>query len=109
MFLVGVFTGEVGALASVEWLPWLLVGLPAGAWVDRSRKRPLLIACDLARVVLLGSVPVAAALGVLTLGQLLAVAFLTGLCTVFFQVVSADRLTLASLGTACRRQCRAVG
>src|SRR6266536_2582592 len=57
MFLVGVFTGEVGALASVEWLPWLLVGLPAGAWVDRSRKRPLLIACDLARVVLLGSVP----------------------------------------------------
>jgi MFS family permease len=77
---------EVGALASVEWLPWLLVGLPAGAWVDRWRRRPLLVVCDLARAVLLASIPLAAAIGVLTLGQLFVVAFLTGVCTVFFQV-----------------------
>jgi MFS family permease len=77
---------EVGALAAAEWLPWLLAGLPAGAWVDRWRKRPLLVACDLVRMVLLGSVPAAAAVGALTLGQLFAVAFLTGICTVFFQV-----------------------
>lgn len=37
----------VGLLAAAVWLPWLLVGLPVGAWVDRMRKRPLMIACDL--------------------------------------------------------------
>jgi hypothetical protein len=77
---------EVGVLAALEWLPWLLVGLPAGAWVDRVRQRPLLIGCDLARAVLLGSVPLAAALGELRLIQLFVVAFLTGVCTVLFQV-----------------------
>lgn len=37
----------VSLLAAAVWLPWLLVGLPVGAWVDRMRKRPLMIACDL--------------------------------------------------------------
>lgn len=37
----------VGLLAGAVGLPWLLVGLPVGAWVDRTRKRPLMIACDL--------------------------------------------------------------
>jgi MFS family permease len=77
---------EVGALAAAEWLPWLLIGLPAGAWVDRLRCRPLLIACDVARALLVGSVPLAAAFGVLTLAQLYIVALLAGVATVFFQV-----------------------
>jgi MFS family permease len=77
---------EVGLLAALEWLPWLLIGLPAGVWVDRSVKRPMLIRADLCRLVLIGSVPVAAACGALTIGQLLGVAFATGLATVLFQV-----------------------
>src|SRR5690348_3911878 len=77
---------EVGLLAALEWLPWLLIGLPAGVWVDRSVKRMMLIGTDLCRMVLIGSVPVAAAFGALTIGQLLAVGFATGAATVLFQV-----------------------
>jgi MFS family permease len=77
---------EVGALSAAEWVPWLLVGLPAGVWVDRSRRRLLMIACDLARAALLASIPIAAAVGTLTLAQLYAVAFGVGLATVVFQV-----------------------
>jgi MFS family permease len=76
----------VGAVAAAVWLPWLLVGLPAGAWVDRLPYRPVLVACDLVRMVLIGSVPVAAAAGALGLAQLYVVAFGTGVATVFFQV-----------------------
>ena len=77
---------EVGVLSSVQWLPWLLIGLPAGAWVDRVRCRHLMIACDVVRAAALVSVPVAAALGSLTLRQLYAVGLVTGTATVFFQV-----------------------
>jgi predicted MFS family arabinose efflux permease len=77
---------EVGLLSALEWLPWLLIGLPAGVWVDRSRRRPLLIWCDVARLVFIGSLPVAAAFDVLTIGQLFGVALATGLATVLFQV-----------------------
>jgi MFS family permease len=77
---------EVGALSAAEWLPWLLIGLPAGVWVDRSRRRILMLSCDVVRAVLLASVPVAAALEALRLGQLFVVAFGVGLATVVFQV-----------------------
>ncbi len=77
---------EVGVLSALEWLPWLLIGLPAGVWVDRKRRLRLMIACDLVRAVLLASIPVAAASGVLSIGHLFVVAFGTGLATVLFQV-----------------------
>jgi predicted MFS family arabinose efflux permease len=77
---------EVGALSAAEWLPWLLIGLPAGVWVDRSRRRSLMLGCDLVRAALLASVPAAAAFDALRMGQLYAVAFGTGLATVVFQV-----------------------
>jgi hypothetical protein len=54
--------------------------------VDRRAKRRVMIWCDLARMLIIGSVPLAAALGVLTLGQLYAVAVTAGVCTVFFDV-----------------------
>ncbi|MER8061102.1 MULTISPECIES: MFS transporter [unclassified Streptomyces] len=76
----------VSVLAAAAWLPWLLFGLSAGAWVDRVRRRPLMIACNLASLVLLASVPVAAWCGVLTMAQLLAVALLTGCASVLFSV-----------------------
>jgi MFS family permease len=76
----------VGALGAAEWLPWLLIGLPAGVWVDRSRRRLLMLNCDIVRAALLASIPVAAAYDALHMAQLYAVAFGTGLATVVFQV-----------------------
>src|ERR1700730_15785793 len=76
----------VGVLTSMQSLPFLLVGLPAGAWVDRLRRRPVLIAADVGRAVALGSIPAAWALSILTLGQLYLVSLLSGVLTVFFDV-----------------------
>ncbi|MEU3456055.1 MFS transporter [Micromonospora sp. NPDC006766] len=78
-------TFQVAVLTAAAWLPWLLAGLPAGAWVDRVRRRPVMIACDLVSAALFLSVPVAAVLGVLTIGQLLVVALGAGLARVFFE------------------------
>lgn len=77
---------EVALLRMFQALAYLLIGLQAGAWLDRIRCRPVLVAADLGRAAALGSVPVAAALGVLTLGQLYAVVFTVGVLTVLFDV-----------------------
>jgi MFS family permease len=77
---------QVGLLSTFETLAFLLVGLPAGAWVDRLRRRNVLIVGDLGRAVLLGSLPLAWYFDVLTLVQLYAVALLAGVLTVFFDV-----------------------
>ena len=77
---------EVAALTAVEWTPWLLFSLPAGAWVDRLPRRKVLVVTDLGRAATLVSIPLAYALDALTLGQLYAVGFLTGVLTVFFEV-----------------------
>jgi MFS family permease len=77
---------EVGALSSIEYAPFLLVGLPAGVWVDRLRRRPILIAGDLGRAAVLASIPIAYWLDALTMTHLYAAAFFTGICTVFFDV-----------------------
>jgi MFS family permease len=79
-------TFPVAVLTTVEYLPFLLFALPAGVWVDRLRRRPILILGDLGRAAALVSVPVAHWLGVLTIWQLYAVGFATGICTVFFDV-----------------------
>jgi MFS family permease len=79
-------TFRVALLTSVEFLPFLLFTLPAGVWVDRLRRRPILILGDLGRAVALLSVPVAHWLGVLTIWQLYVVGFVAGVCTVFFDV-----------------------
>ena len=71
-------TFRVALLTSVEFLPFLLFTLPAGVWVDRLRRRPILIIGDLARALALVSIPVAHWLGVLTIWQLYAVAFVPG-------------------------------
>ncbi len=88
--LVAVVTLHAGAfvtslLIAAAWLPWVLIGLPAGAWVDRLPARRVMIAADALSVLAFASVPVAAGLGVLTLGQLLACALLGGCAAVFFQ------------------------
>ncbi|MFD7876398.1 MFS transporter [Streptomyces sp. NPDC059766] len=77
---------EVSVLTAAQIVPFLLIGLPAGVWVDRMRRRPVLISTDLFRGVLLLTVPLAYALDVLSLGQLYVVAFGQGVATVFFDV-----------------------
>lgn len=79
---------QAGLLMACEYLAFLLVGLPAGAWVDRSRHRRVMIAGGLGRALLLATVPLTAALGALTLPQLYAVAFGLSLCAVFSDVAA---------------------
>jgi MFS family permease len=86
---------EVAVLRSLDLGATLVVGLVAGAWVDRLRRRPVLIWADLGRAALLGSIPIAFALGVLTYGQLLAVAGLAAVLTTFFD--SADNAYLPTI------------
>jgi predicted MFS family arabinose efflux permease len=78
-------TFAVALLTGATWLPWLLFGLPAGAWVDRFRKRSVMIICDLISLVLFSSIAICAWLGVLSLAQLLAASLLAGLVSVFFK------------------------
>ncbi|MFS4106176.1 MFS transporter [Streptomyces sp. PD-S100-1] len=77
---------QVGLLTAAETAAFLLVGLPAGALTDRMRKRPLMIRADLVRAVAMASIPAAALAHVLTMTQLYAVALVTGVATVFFDV-----------------------
>jgi MFS family permease len=77
---------EFSLLAVFGLLPFILFTLPAGVWVDRLRRRPILIVGDAARAVLLATIPVSYALGVLSFWQLLATAFVVGIFTVFFDV-----------------------
>ncbi|WP_042417831.1 MFS transporter [Streptacidiphilus anmyonensis] len=79
-------TFQVGVLAACESLAFVVVGLPAGAWVERMRFRSVLLVNDLVRAGLFASVPLARLLGVLTIGQLYVVALATGVSTVFFDV-----------------------
>ena len=77
---------QMGLLGAFEFAPFLLLSLFAGVWVDRMYRRPVLIIADVARAALLGSIPVAALLGVLRIEQLFVVGLLTGVGTVFFDV-----------------------
>lgn len=77
---------QMGVLNATQIAPFLLFGLFAGVWVDRLHRRPILIAGDIGRAILLGSIPVAAIFNVLSLGQLIIVSFLVGILTLFFDV-----------------------
>src|SRR4051812_2690306 len=77
-------TFVVGLIAAVAWVPWLVIGLPAGAWVDRLSRRTVMLTCDIASALLYLSIPAAQFLGILTVAQLVVVALLTGVAAVFF-------------------------
>ncbi len=96
---------QLGILGALKTIAFLLVGLPAGAWLDRIRRRGVMVAADLARAMLLASVPVTWWLHILTIEQLYLVVLLTGVATLFFDVaaqsylpfvVGRDRLTPAN-------------
>jgi MFS family permease len=75
---------EVSAISASAWLPWLVFGLAAGPFVDRVPRRRLMIVCDLVAALFFSSIPIAHALGVLHVGQLLVVAFGAGTVSVLF-------------------------
>ena len=79
---------EVALLATAGSLPSLAFGIPAGVWIDRVRRRPVMIAADLGRATLLASVPAAYGLGALTLPHLYAVALVNGTLSVLFEIAS---------------------
>jgi hypothetical protein len=77
---------QMGILRALATLPTLLFGLGVGVLVDRVRQRPLLISMDVGRAVLLGSIPLAALLGILGIGQLYLITFTVGVLTLLFDV-----------------------
>ena len=77
---------QVGLLAALTRVPFAFLALPAGPWIDRLPRRPLMIVCDLGRMLALASVPLAAVAGALTLLQLYVVALVVGVFTVFFDI-----------------------
>jgi MFS family permease len=83
---------QMGILAALESLAFLLIGLPAGAWVDRWRKKRVLVVGDLSRAALLLTLPAAWLLDVLSIHQLYVVAFTVGCITVFFDVANQSYL-----------------
>ncbi len=85
---LGASPSQVALLAAAGTAPFLVFGLPAGAWVDRWSRRSLMVTADVLRGTLLASVPLAWILGILTLGQLYVVAFGIGSLSVLFDVAS---------------------
>ncbi|MDQ2966147.1 MAG: MFS transporter [Chloroflexota bacterium] len=95
ILVLGAGAGEVAILRGAEIVAGLTIGLVAGAWVDRLRRRPVMIWADLGRALLLGSIPVAFIAGSLTLAHLILVAFGAAVLTTFFDV--ADRAFLPTV------------
>lgn len=77
---------QLGLVTASGTLAFALIGLPAGAWVDRWPCRPILIASDVTRAVLLATIPVASLLGILTITHLIVVSLLAGSARVFFDL-----------------------
>ena len=92
---LGATPAQIGLLAAVVRGPAILVGLTAGGLVDRRRRRPLLIACDVGRALVLASMPLAALLRVLTMAQVFVVAALVAALSVLFDI--ADHAYLPAL------------
>lgn len=77
---------QISILAGAQFVPGFLGGLIAGVWVDRLKRRPIMIVADIGRFVALATIPLAALFGLLTIWQLYAVALTASTLTVFFDV-----------------------
>lgn len=86
ILILGAGPLEISAIRSAELIAGLIIGLFAGAWVDRLRRRPILIWADLGRAALLASIPIAFVFGALGLPQLIFVAFAASVLSTFFDV-----------------------
>ncbi len=92
---LGATPAQVGLLAALVRGPAIIVGLTGGGFVDRRRRRPILIGADLGRAAILATIPIAAWSHMLTMGQIYAVAALVGALSVVFDI--ADHAYLPSL------------
>ena len=88
---------QLGLLGALAGIPALLIGLPAGVWVDRQRRKPIMIASDLLRAAALVTIPAAALFGILSFVQLVVVSMVVKALTVFFEV--ADNSFLPAVTT----------
>ena len=88
VLVLGATPTQMGLLAAAGSLPNLLFGLLAGVWIDRVRRKPILIWADIGRALLLVTIPVAAWLGQLSFLHIWLVTFTTGTLTVFFQIAA---------------------
>ena len=88
---------QLGLLGALAGIPALIIGLPAGVWVDRMRRKPIMIATDLLRAVALVTIPAAALFGILSFAQLVVVSMIVAGLTVFFEV--ADNSFLPAVTT----------
>jgi MFS family permease len=77
---------ELGLLAAFSRLPFPILALPIGVWIDQLPRRRVMILADVGRMLALASIPIVATLGTLTLVQLYIVAAVTGLLTIFFDL-----------------------
>jgi MFS family permease len=77
---------QMGILTATEAVPYLLFGLVAGVWVDRLRRRAILIVADVGRFIVLSLIPLAYLLGILRIELLYLLAFLVGTLSIFFDV-----------------------
>jgi MFS family permease len=110
--------GQIAVLQAADLLPGFLIGLVAGVWVDRLRRRSVMIAADIGRALLLGSIPLVAFTGRVRIEQLYLVASLVSMLTVFFDVaeqsyipavVGRDRLLDANSKLAATQSIAEVG
>ena len=95
ILVLGAGPGEVAAIRAFEIVGGVAIGLVAGAWIDRLRRRPVMIAADLGQAVCLGTIPVAAIGGWLSIAQLIVVAFLASILSTFHNI--ADNAYLPTL------------
>ncbi|MFD7413057.1 MFS transporter [Kitasatospora purpeofusca] len=79
-------TGQLGLISAFETLPFLLVGLPAGALLDRWDRRRVMVTADIGRAVAIALLPIGHLTGLLSVPVLCGVGFAIGLCTVFFDI-----------------------
>ena len=82
---LGASPQQMGYLLAASWLPYFFFSLHFGAWADRLRRKPILIATDIGRALVLLTIPLAAVLGLLRIEHVLVVAFLAGTMSVLFQ------------------------
>jgi len=86
IYLLDASSAELGVINAFAFAPYLLLTLLAGVWIDRSRKRSLLVTAELGRVLALAAVPLLALTGTIALPHLYVVAFVMGVCAVLFDV-----------------------
>ncbi|HEY6795823.1 MAG TPA: MFS transporter [Kineosporiaceae bacterium] len=96
---------QFGLLSAATFLPYPFIGLPVGAWVDRTRRRKVMVLADATRFLAIASIPAAAFTGGLTFAQLLVIGLVVGVASVFFNaayqaylpsIVGKDQITQAN-------------